>query len=72
VAVADGVVLDGGALLESAVHPLVKAGTFDAAPDGAELRAARGVELGDRGDAGGVEAFLHVFADAGEVGKFEV
>ena len=72
VPVADGIMLDRGALLESAVHPLVEAGALNAAPDRAELGAGRGVELGDGGDARGVEALLHVFADAGEVGEFEV
>jgi hypothetical protein len=58
-----------GTSLHAAVEPVVKTRALDAAPDGAQLSATRGVELGDIGDAGGAEALLHVFADAGKVAE---
>ena len=54
------------------MEPIVEAGALDAAPDGAELGAAGGVKGGDIGNAGGAEALLHVFTNAGEIAELDV
>ena len=52
---------------QARIHALA----LDAAPDAAQLRLGRGVELPHRVDAAGAQAALHVSADAHEIGELQ-